>query len=72
MPTEPITCRANITAILDDRVLRCTLPNGKEILGHLAKNLEGKMPASPENHSVKLEMTPYDFEKGRVVAFFTR
>ncbi|MGJ8696888.1 MAG: translation initiation factor IF-1 [Verrucomicrobiaceae bacterium] len=66
MPTEPITTTGEILSTLSDRAFRVRLPNGKEIIGHPAKSLNAQKDALTAGTRVKLEMTPYDFEKGRI------
>lgn len=68
MPTEPITTTGEILAILSDRAFRVRLPNGKEIIGHPSKTLASEKPDLTPGKKVRLEMTPYDFEKGRIAA----
>ena len=43
------------------------LMNGKVMLGHLSKPLTDAKAEFSEGESVLLEMTPYDFDQGRIV-----
>ena len=44
------------------------LINGKVMLGHLSKPLTDTKAEFSEGETVLLEMTPYDFDQGRIVA----
>ncbi|MGJ8642997.1 MAG: translation initiation factor IF-1 [Luteolibacter sp.] len=47
---------------------RVELMNGKVILGHLSKALNQANTEFSDGTEVMLEMTPYDFDQGRIVA----
>lgn len=47
---------------------RVELMNGKVILGHLSKPLTDAKTEFSNGDSVLLEMTPFDFDQGRIVA----
>jgi len=42
------------------------LPNGKKIIGHVAKAMKHLHESLDNGVRVSLELTPYDFEKGRI------
>jgi len=44
------------------------LMNGKVMLGHLSKPLTDAKAEFLDGEKVLLEMTPYDFDQGRIVA----
>ncbi len=46
---------------------RVELINGKTMLGHLSKPLTDAKTEFSEDETVLLEMTPYDFDQGRIV-----
>lgn len=46
---------------------RVELMNGKVILGHLSKSLTDAKTELSDGDSVILEMTPFDFDQGRIV-----
>ncbi|MEY3395964.1 MAG: Translation initiation factor [Verrucomicrobiota bacterium] len=46
---------------------RVRLLNGKEILGHLSKPLVECNTEFSDGDCVMLEMTPFDFDQGRIV-----
>jgi translation initiation factor IF-1 len=47
---------------------RVELLNGKVMLGHLSKPLTDAKAELSEGDSVLLEMTPFDFDQGRIVS----
>jgi translation initiation factor IF-1 len=47
---------------------RIELLNGKVMLGHLSKPLTDAKAQFSEGDSVLLEMTPFDFDQGRIIA----
>ena len=47
---------------------RIELLNGKVMLGHLSKPLTDAKTEFSEGDSVLLEMTPFDFDQGRIIA----
>ncbi len=67
----PIYASAVITEILSDRTFRLKLPNGKLTLGHTPKRLAELRPSLLPGCQVEVEMTPFDFEKARIVALLT-
>ncbi len=46
---------------------RVELMNGKTVLAHLSKSLTDAKAEFVDGASVLLEMTPYDFDQGRIV-----
>ena len=48
---------------------RVSLPNGKIILAHLSKRLADENAAFAAGDSLRLEMTPYDFDTARILGF---
>ncbi len=67
MYEKPIECIAEVVEQRDERLTYVLLPNGKRILAHLAKGMTLDLLTVPVGAKLKLEMTPYDFEKGRIV-----
>ncbi len=67
MPNEPIVTTATVTAERDHRTVMLTLPNGKITLGHLARTHLPLRPQLTAGTEVTVEMTPFDFEKARIV-----
>lgn len=52
-------------------IYRVELMNGKIMLGHLSKALTDAKAELPDGERVLLEMTPYDFDQGRIVGSAT-
>lgn len=69
MSEIPISASARVLGVLSPLTYRLTLPNGKEIVGHLAHDLRSDPPSIEVGDEVALEMTPFDFSKGRIVSF---
>ena len=67
MYEKPIECTAVVVEQRDEKLTYVSLPNGKRILAHLAKDLELNLMTVEVGAALRLEMTPYDFEKGRIV-----
>ncbi len=67
MYEKPIECIAEVVEQRDEKLTYVNLPNGKKILAHLAKGLALDLMSVPIGSKLKLEMTTYDFEKGRIV-----
>lgn len=55
-----------VVEVLRDKLYRVELPNGHQVLGHLAKR---DLPAAPlaAGRVVVLEMSPFDFSRGRIL-----
>ena len=55
-----------VVEVLRDKLYRVELPNGHKVLGHLGTK---DLPAAPlaAGRVVILEMSPFDFSKGRIV-----
>ena len=68
MPEQPIETIGEILEPLGNGVFQLTLPNGKTIPGHLPKRLSELSDDIKAGSKVRLEMTPYDFDKARIVA----
>lgn len=47
-------------------IYRVELPNGKRIIGHVPKAMRHLHASLREGTPVTLELTPYDFSKGRI------
>ncbi len=57
----------SITELLPAASFRIKLDNGHEILGHLSGRMRMNRIRLLPGDRVKVEMTPYDLTKGRVV-----
>ncbi|MDP2629908.1 MAG: translation initiation factor IF-1 [Candidatus Uhrbacteria bacterium] len=56
-----------VKELLPATTFRITLDNGHEILGHLSGKMRMNRIRIIPGDRVKIEMTPYDLTKGRVV-----
>ncbi|MBI4599670.1 translation initiation factor IF-1 [Candidatus Uhrbacteria bacterium] len=56
-----------VKELLPATTFRITLDNGHEVLGHLSGKMRMNRIRIIPGDRVKLEMTPYDLTKGRVV-----
>lgn len=66
MSEIPIPAEAVVLARLCPATYRVALPNGKEIVGHVPKERRDSPPDYAIGDRLLLEMTPYDFSKGRI------
>ncbi len=68
VPSEPIITTGEVLRIFSERAFEVSLPNGKKVIGHPAKALAEKVGRLVPGARVRLEMTPFDFEKARIAA----
>lgn len=66
MKEAPITTKAEILEQRDEHTYFARLPNGKEIVAHVPKKRSALKAQISVECFVTLEMTPFDFEKGRI------
>lgn len=66
MPEQPIETSGIIREVRSERIYGVELQNGKRIIGHLPGRLVKLGCSLSPGASVRLEMTPFDFEKGRI------
>ena len=66
MPEVPVRAVAVILESLGPVTYRIALPNGKEIIGYLARDLRRMPPSFAVEDRVRVELTPYDFSKARI------
>lgn len=71
MPEAPITTIGIIRGDIPPEAFDVELPNGKRVAGHLPKRLDALRKELNEGLRVDLEMTPYDFDKARIVGIVT-
>lgn len=67
MPEAPITTIGTIRGTIPPIAFEVELPNGKRIAGHTPKRLAALNDELQDGTRVHLELTPYDFEKARIV-----
>lgn len=66
-PKDFITVNGVVEELLPGAKFRIKLDNGQEILGHLAGKLRMHRIRILPGDRVRLEMSPYDLTKGRIV-----
>lgn len=64
----PITTTGTVIDSPKENIYQVALPNGKIIVGHVAKAMIALHEQIRPDSKVKLELTPYDLSKGRIVA----
>ncbi|MCP5535687.1 MAG: translation initiation factor IF-1 [Akkermansiaceae bacterium] len=63
----PITTTGTIIDSPKPKIYHVSLPNGKVVIGHIPKALVHLHDQLKPGDHVRLELTPYDFSKGRIV-----
>lgn len=66
MKETPIPAEAVILERKGPHNFTAELPNGKIIMAHTPKRLDALSHTLESGDKVSLEMTPYDFDKGRI------
>jgi len=66
MKESPITTDAVILERKGDHTFTAELPNGKVLMVHTPKKLNELAQELISGDKVKLEMTTFDFDKGRI------
>ena len=64
----PITTTGTVIDSPKANIYQVALPNGKIIIGHVAKAMIALHEQIRPDSKVKLELKPYDLSKGRIVA----
>ena len=62
-----IELEGKVVEVLPNAMFKVQLQNGKEILSHLSGKLRMNYIKIIPGDGVKLEMSPYDLTKGRIV-----
>jgi translation initiation factor IF-1 len=62
----PILTTAIVLEPGRDRLYPVALPNGKRCLAHIPPWLKDEIPPLEVGQRVRMEMTPYDFNTGRI------
>ena len=68
MKETPIEATAIIIERKGDHNFTASLPNGKIVMAHTPLKLSHLAEKLQEGDSVILEMTPFDFDKGRIAS----
>jgi translation initiation factor IF-1 len=66
MHEAPILVTGRIVSVLKPELCEVRLPNGKTTLGHLSKHLKASAISLASGQIVEMEMTPFDFDSGRI------
>lgn len=64
---EAIELEGTIAAVLAGTMFRVQLRNGHEVLAHISGKMRKKFIRLVIGDAVKLEMSPYDMDKARIV-----
>ena len=67
MINEVIEVEGRILAVLPGTIFRVELPNKHQVLAHISGRLRKNFIKITVGDLVKMEMTPYDLEKARIV-----
>jgi translation initiation factor IF-1 len=67
----PITTTGTVIDSPKEKIYHVSLPNGKIIIGHVPKALIALHDQIVPETTVRLELTPYDLSKGRIVGLVT-
>ncbi len=65
-----IEARGKVEELLPAATFRIRLENGHEIIGHLSGKMRMNRIRLLPGDEVKIELTPYDLSKGRIVYRF--
>ncbi len=64
----PVTTIGTVIESPSPKIYHVSLPNGKVIIGHVPKALIHLHEIIKPESKVSLELTPFDFEKGRITS----
>ncbi len=64
---EHIEVVGRITAVLAGTMFRAQLDNGHEVLAHVSGKMRKRFIRLTVGDRVKMEMSPYDLDKARIV-----
>jgi translation initiation factor IF-1 len=67
MPDATVHTDALVMAHINGPLYRVTLPNGKTILAHLSKPLADEGAVFAPGDTLRIELTPYDFDQARIL-----
>ncbi|MGJ3243670.1 MAG: translation initiation factor IF-1 [Opitutales bacterium] len=62
-----VEVEGKVVAVLPGTMFRVELPNGHVVLGHISGKLRKHFIKITTGDTVKMEMSPRDLEKGRIV-----
>ena len=64
---DAIRLDGTVVEVLPNGLLRVELANGHRVLGHAARRDRERLGGMAVGARVKLEMTPFDMSKGRIL-----
>lgn len=64
----PIIAMAKVVQARSETVYQLELPNGKLTHGHVPRRLMADLLPLQPGDALRVEMTPYDFERARITA----
>jgi len=64
---DPIELTGTVTQVLPGTMFRVSLPNGHEVLAHISGKVRKNFIRISVGDKVKVEMSPYDLGKARVI-----
>jgi len=64
---EPIILQGKVTQVLPGTMFRVALPNGHEVLAHISGRVRKNFIRISVGDSVRMEMSPYDLGKARII-----
>jgi translation initiation factor IF-1 len=64
---EPIVLEGNILTVLPGTMFRVELDNKHQVLAHISGKMRKRFIRLTVGDRVKLEMSPYDLQKARIV-----
>jgi len=64
---QPIELEGNIRAVLAGTMFRVILDNKHEVLAHISGKMRKRFIRLTVGDRVKIEMSPYDLDKARIV-----
>jgi len=66
MAKDTIDCEGVVTQVLPNTMFKVKLENGHEILAHISGKMRMNFIKIMAGDQVKVEMSPYDLDKGRI------
>ena len=72
MKDSPIVTEGTVLNRRDERTFCVELKNGKQIIGHTQMKMAYLRDEIQDGDKVSLEMTTFDFEKGRITAIIAK
>jgi len=62
-----VNVEGTVTSVLPGTMFRVELPNKRLVLAHISGKMRKRFIRLSVGDRVKMEMTPYDFDKARIV-----